>query len=1103
MSITLESYLKEVSEREGSKLYSNWMVIKEELCNKLETVSSYFQHFSLHNATHSKEICNNIERFLGEDRIRKLSPTDVWLLLMAFYSHDVGMALKYNDIVNTFEEQKFKGELKELIEGNNTELKKAAERILTFEKENNNLKPIQGKALDIFRDVQLIIEEHYRKGHAARSADYIGEFLDEKYSLINPRIIELLKKVCIAHQEDIKNIENLHYEENGLFQDYVHPRFVAGMLCLGDLLDMDTNRFSKYGLEAASTMANESKLHLEKHRALKHFLIKPNGIEIEMDSPSMEVHRVARDWVHWIDETIDYLTLKWSCIAPNDFGNPPKIAYKKLLIKGSDLFNEYADLKFTIDQSKALELLQGANIYKDKFVCIREVIQNAMDSSLIQLWKDIDIKKKKKKLEEVNERDKICRETLKCEKYNEIGKRDLKTEAIIDFWENLRVDEKYQEKLTEEAKRFNEYPIEVSVYFDEEDKVTIEVSDKGTGISNIALKSIANIGTKKDKRNDRDIIESMPGWLKPSGQFGLGLQSIFLISDKFEMITKSHDEPGKKIIFENVNNNTGYITVEPNNRHERGTTVKIHIDEAKIEASDFQTDELSFKLKDKKDFIMELILSKAKNNQFIGELGENDSSFDIKNYFYVNIHKIDKFNQKEDIPSNKSLFSDNSLGCFLENGELQITTINSQEKLVFEYFERENKSLCKIAFVLPEIENREEGELFKFTIKSGELCELYYKNVFVCELYSDSKYMFDRQEMKYFKFSLNLFDNKADSILEISRNAIKENYRTEFSKVVRHTLINVFQAINNNLIEKRIELEEYNLTILYQLFKFFGINTDKFIETYRNKLWKFSFVEKFYRHNFDNPGHIELNTTIDEIFKAKYKIIEAVKDRYYVTNSFRDFLDKIDDKKVEKINIKDVADNILEVKKYLNGITFDGDSLISHSLIASKIVKLNNEFYNLYEFAPFIISENQVLPMYDEIYLIDLFVKISKEKEREMIGLENFKNLVIEKFEDYRLKYIIKLPFKDEHYDKVIDSIKKDLSFDKSMFKKEVVNTDYFNCLVDYVSSKKKLHSDEIRHAYEKLIDKYMELLIKPDEKDNPYKEFVKCLVDANEEVED
>ena len=48
-------------------------------------------------------------------------------------------------------------------------------------------------------------------------------------------------------KEDIRNIDMLYYEENGLFhQDYVHPRFIAGMLCLGDLLDMDTNRFNKY-----------------------------------------------------------------------------------------------------------------------------------------------------------------------------------------------------------------------------------------------------------------------------------------------------------------------------------------------------------------------------------------------------------------------------------------------------------------------------------------------------------------------------------------------------------------------------------------------------------------------------------------------------------------------------------------------------------------------------------------------------------------------------------------------------------------------------------------------------------------------------------------
>jgi Molecular chaperone, HSP90 family len=596
----------------------------------------------------------------------------------------------------------------------------------------------------------------------------------------------------------------------------------------------------------------------------------------------------------------------------------------------------------------------------------------------------------------------------------------------------------------------------------------------------------------------------MPGWLKPSGQFGLGLQSIFLIADKFEMITKAEDEPGKKIIFENGNNNTGYITVEANDRHERGTTVKIHIDEAKIEASDIQTDELSFKLKDKKDFIMELIINKAKNNQFIGELGKKykkASCIDMKNYFEVSINKIDNFNEKKEIGSNKSLFSDNSLGCFLENGELQVSNINSQEKLVFEYFERESKSLCRIAFVLPKIEDYEEGERFNFDSSDQEICELYFKNVFVCELYSNSKYMFE--EMKYFKFSLNLFDNKADSILEISRNAIKENYRTEFSKVTRHTLINVFQAINNNLIEKKIDLEAYNLTILYQLFKFFGINTRKFMNMYENKLQKVSFWEEFYCEFNEDRDEIKLNRTFDEIFKARFKIIDPVDYRYHFSNLWGNLLDKIDDRKVEKIDTKEVAVNELEVNKYLPSITFDRSSLISYSTIASKIVKLNNEFYYFFEYAPFIISDNQILQKYDEIFLIDEFVNISKEKEREMIGLDNFKNLAVEKIQYERLTHIIKLPFKDEHYDRVLDSIKNDHAFDKKIFKKEVMNTDYFYCLIDHVSSEKKLHTAEIIHAYEELIDKYIELLIKPDEEDNPYKEFVKCLVYANEKAED
>ncbi|MBB6625167.1 hypothetical protein H7E67_17265 [Clostridium gasigenes] len=1085
MNITLESHLKEVSKEDGNKLYSNWMVIKEELCSKLETVSSYFQHFSLHNATHSNEICNNIERFLGAERIKMLSATDTWLLLMAFYSHDVGMALKYDDIVNTFEEKKFKEELKELINGNNVDIKEAAERVLAFEKENDNLKPVKGKALDIFRDVQLIIEEHYRKGHATRSANYIEKFLDGKYSMINSRMIELLKKICLSHQEDINNIEQLHYEENGLFQDYVHPRFVAGMLCLGDLLDMDTNRFSKYGLEAASTLAYESKLHLEKHRALKHFLIKPSGIEIEMDSPFMEVHRVARDWVQWIDETIDYLTLKWSCIAPKGFGNPPKITYKKLLIKGRDLFNEYADLKFTIDQSKALELLQGANIYKDKFVCIREVIQNAVDSSLIQLWKDINIEKKKKTLEEINECNKICNETLK---YSKVKEYNSETIAIINFWEKLKIDKEYEEKIYENIKKFEEYPIDVCIYIDDKERVTIEVSDKGPGISNRALESMAKIGAKKDKRTDKDVIKSMPGWMKPSGQFGLGLQSIFLIADKFEMITKCNDEPGKRIVFESGKNNKGYITVEANDKNERGTTVRVCIDESKISVSDIKIDELSLKLKPKYEWIMEFIIEKAKKNQFIGESNNNKyiSNIEMKNYFKIDINK--DINNKEKVITNEYFFSDKDLiKCLSENEELII--IEENESLSYRYFDREFNCLCEVNFVKPIIYEKEGNKIIGY-YDDGDARSLidggiYFKNVFVCNLSNVIRRKTAKDIFKYFNLSLNMLDNKADNLLEISRNSIKDNYKNKFYKILMNVLKKFFQNMHNYILKNGISSKNEYLIIIYQILRDLEIDTYEFQNKYQKSLEEFLYERGIYANDKIGGGF-----TFAEISSNTLKMLYPI-EGYNIGHREikKEYLELIDKNVIQEISNEDIAHQEIEYNKYFVGGRFYGNSIISYNVKTIKIGLLNNKFYYIDEFEPLIISPMQLLTEYDDINLINEFINVTKEKQREIIALGNFGSLVIEN--------VIKLPFKDEQYAEVSESIKENKTeyFDKNAFKKDVISTEYFNYLVEYVSNKKNLSSDSVRQSYNVFIDKYLTLLINLEENSNPYKKFIKSIL--------
>ena len=42
--------------------------------------------------------------------------------------------------------------------------------------------------------------------------------------------------------------------------------------------------------------------------------------------------------------------------------------------------------KFKVDTDKALGLLQGAGLYDGAYQCIREILQNAVDATLIRIW---------------------------------------------------------------------------------------------------------------------------------------------------------------------------------------------------------------------------------------------------------------------------------------------------------------------------------------------------------------------------------------------------------------------------------------------------------------------------------------------------------------------------------------------------------------------------------------------------------------------------------------------------------------------------------------------------------------------------------------------
>ena len=170
---------------------------------------------------------------------------------------------------------------------------------------------------------------------------------------------KLIADISAIHTKPFESLLKLHKEANGVKGDYVHPRLIASLLRLGDVLDLDNGRFNFYGEKIFGEMPKNSKLHYEKHESTRHVLINSKCIEVEADCPNDDVYRETRRWYDSLKNEIENMHLNWSDIATSEFTHPPKLMPYKILRNGIEDSNELTDLKFEVSQNKAFEILEG------------------------------------------------------------------------------------------------------------------------------------------------------------------------------------------------------------------------------------------------------------------------------------------------------------------------------------------------------------------------------------------------------------------------------------------------------------------------------------------------------------------------------------------------------------------------------------------------------------------------------------------------------------------------------------------------------------------------------------------------------------------------
>ena len=565
----LESYYKSSNHTERHEiLWHAWKQNKRWINQLLQMTLVSFPTYSKHDESHASAVLHNIEMILGEDRIAELSASDCFVLLHTVYIHDVGMCITYEDRQNIVTNPKFLDMVEEMETEGDHSLSEAIEALrktdYSYENEEEEIiktQKLYEAKLRVYYALIHLISNYRRSEHGARSKDILYDWtlqpdkLGIGFSLsgIPLRIFLSIANSAQLHTNPrFEEVLNLPQEDDGFALDYYHPRFISVLLQLGDILDMDNNRFHPLTKECMGSLPELSEHHYDKHLSIRRLHIRPDKISIEADCKTQESLRLVRKECDMLKDILQSAGYYWSIICPFNFiGSLPTLQEVKLYLEGKRIPEELVKAQFKISQKKAFSLLEGGNVYAGRFVFLREFLQNAVDATKMQYWNEYCSTQAyfvadTRSLQNIKPN--VLNKQVPIEKYPieiemEIQKKDRKG--------NLSVITEKDINLLDTGKNTYIYGVKV------------RVKDFGTGIDKERILNISKVGDSR--KNDKELISSMPEWLRPTAEFGIGLQSAFLVTRSFKCYTYTRTGQHYEITFGavGVSKYDGYINVKP------------------------------------------------------------------------------------------------------------------------------------------------------------------------------------------------------------------------------------------------------------------------------------------------------------------------------------------------------------------------------------------------------------------------------------------------------------------------------------------------------------------------------------------------------------
>lgn len=336
----------------------------------IDNIRLLFPEYTPHDEQyHLKPLFHLASKLLGKRLLQELNATELFLLACALYGHDWGMAVSNPEKLNIVGRQPLKEDEASVPQGEQLRFRK-------FAREHGYI--IDGKS-DADQVPTSVWREYVRQTHAIRS----GYRIRKHFETIDTGVSLRLAQICESHYLDYEVLRDpIKYPVYGsVLGEFVNIRALAIYLRLIDLLDFADNRTPYVIWKFVAPRDSRSTMEWNKHRALREVTFPPyqkgqRRILVDGSTNDHEVYAALEDLREYCEKqfrgckdllaempdqryTLDLSHIEWRVEAEN---------FRPISIQ------------FQFDRERMLEFLSQELYQGEKYVFLRELLQNSIDA---------------------------------------------------------------------------------------------------------------------------------------------------------------------------------------------------------------------------------------------------------------------------------------------------------------------------------------------------------------------------------------------------------------------------------------------------------------------------------------------------------------------------------------------------------------------------------------------------------------------------------------------------------------------------------------------------------------------------------------------------